>query len=289
MKYTLHVIDLQSENPWDNKAVYLLYTELIMGFIKAILYVCFVVIMVKVHTFPLFAIRPMYLTLRGFKKSLSDVIMSRRAIANMNTLYPDATPEELSQGDNVCIICREEMTTGCKKIPCNHIFHASCLRSWFQRQQTCPTCRMDVLRPMPRPSPPPTQQPAQPQQPNAPQMMPPFGMFPGWPPVPPPPFQQPGTETTPTTTASTGATAGEAGLMNQAPPFSMPPPFMMPPPPPFMMPPPMLGMPFLPSNPTNTTDLSGLSVEELKNMETQERKNLESRIAMLRNIHALLD
>lgn len=31
MKYTLHVIDLQSENPWDNKAVYLLYTELIMG------------------------------------------------------------------------------------------------------------------------------------------------------------------------------------------------------------------------------------------------------------------
>ena len=33
-----------------------------------------------------------------------------------------------------------------KKLPCNHIFHASCLRSWFQRQQTCPTCRMDVLR-----------------------------------------------------------------------------------------------------------------------------------------------
>ncbi len=34
----------------------------------------------------------------------------------------------------------------CKKLPCNHIFHVTCLRSWFQRQQTCPTCRMDVLR-----------------------------------------------------------------------------------------------------------------------------------------------
>lgn len=33
-----------------------------------------------------------------------------------------------------------------KKLPCNHIFHVSCLRSWFQRQQTCPTCRMDILR-----------------------------------------------------------------------------------------------------------------------------------------------
>ncbi|KAH7971626.1 hypothetical protein HPB52_000655 [Rhipicephalus sanguineus] len=35
---------------------------------------------------------------------------------------------------------------GNKRLPCSHIFHTACLRSWFQRQQTCPTCRMDVLR-----------------------------------------------------------------------------------------------------------------------------------------------
>lgn len=33
-----------------------------------------------------------------------------------------------------------------KKLPCNHIFHTVCLISWFQRQQTGPTCRLDVLR-----------------------------------------------------------------------------------------------------------------------------------------------
>ncbi len=59
--------------------------------------------------------------------------------------YPDATVEELASANNVCIICREEMAERCKKLPCNHIFHVACLRSWFQRQQTCPTCRMDVL------------------------------------------------------------------------------------------------------------------------------------------------
>jgi len=31
MKYLLHSIDLQSENPWENKAVYLLHSELILG------------------------------------------------------------------------------------------------------------------------------------------------------------------------------------------------------------------------------------------------------------------
>ncbi|KAI8784320.1 E3 ubiquitin-protein ligase synoviolin B [Biomphalaria glabrata] len=208
IKYVLHSIDLQRQNPWDNKAVYLLYSELVMGFIRMVLYVAFVFIMIKVHTFPLFAIRPMYLTVRAFQKAAQDVILSRRAIRHMNTLYPDATPEELSSGDNVCIICREEMTTGCKKLPCNHIFHTSCLRSWFQRQQTCPTCRLEVLR-MPRTTPaaaaaPPAQQPqpAQAPQPPVNQVQNPFqnmqGMFGGlpfqWPPnvagqaVPPPPF-----------------------------------------------------------------------------------------------------
>lgn len=43
---------------------------------------------------------------RNFKKALNDVILSRRAIHNMNTLYPDATAEELTQSDNICIICR---------------------------------------------------------------------------------------------------------------------------------------------------------------------------------------
>jgi hypothetical protein len=51
-----------------------------------------------------------------------------------------------------------------KKLPCDHIFHRNCLRSWFQRQQTCPTCRTSILRLNPPNNTP--QQPAngQPQQ-----------------------------------------------------------------------------------------------------------------------------
>lgn len=148
MKYILHWIDIASDSPWDEKAVCLLYTELVMSIIKVTLYLIFVAAMLKYHNFPLFALRPIYLSLRTLKKALCDVIMSRRAIRNMNTLYPNATQEELANTDNVCIICREEMVGNgtSKKLPCNHIFHVTCLRSWFQRQQTCPTCRMDILR-----------------------------------------------------------------------------------------------------------------------------------------------
>lgn len=32
--------------------------------------------------------------------------------------------------DNVCIICREEMVTGAKRLPCNHIFHTRWEKVW---------------------------------------------------------------------------------------------------------------------------------------------------------------
>eukprot|EP00058_Branchiostoma_floridae_P024686 XP_002610176.1 hypothetical protein BRAFLDRAFT_121543 [Branchiostoma floridae] len=317
VKYILHTIDLQSENPWDNKAVYLLYTELTMGFVKVLLYMAFMIIMIKVHTFPLFAIRPMYLTVRAFKKAVNDVIMSRRAIRNMNTLYPDATPEELAQADNVCIICREEMVTASKKLPCNHIFHTSCLRSWFQRQQTCPTCRMDVLRA------PPPQQNATPQPPPAPQppqQIPPvFPGFPMWPPphvhpgqvpqVPPqtPPSagtSQAAASTTAATQPAAAAPGSTAPAMTSVPPGSplptvaglppfppapphgapmpgLPPPFMMPPG--FFVPP-----PFVPP-PMPSPNYSGMTEEELRAMEGQERQHLVARVECLRSIQTLLD
>lgn len=41
------------------------------------------------------------------------------------------------------------MVNHAKKLPCGHIFHSACLRSWFQRQQTCPTCRLNILRTVP--------------------------------------------------------------------------------------------------------------------------------------------
>lgn len=280
IKYGLHSVDLNSETPWDNKAVFLLYTELVMGLIKVILYFAFVAIMVRIYTLPLFAFRPMYYTIRNFKKAFSDVILSRRAIHNMNTLYPDATPEELQAADNVCIICREEMTTASKKLPCNHIFHTACLRSWFQRQQTCPTCRLNILRNPTNNNSRPAQAP-RPPQPNVqnPFINPffaaqnPFAQM----------FQPPNADNQPPQQPPRPAAEGgaEQTVPPQVPPQVNLPPFAFPPFPfvPFLPPPPM------PPQAVFET----LSTEELQRMEGTERENVEARIQCLRNIQMLLD
>jgi hypothetical protein len=98
----------------------------------------------------------------------------RKATQNMETLYPNVTEQEmLEMNDKTCIICREDMEfrgistipiepvdgeavpppapapiptpprTGPndtpKKLPCGHVFHYHCLRSWLERQQSCHT------------------------------------------------------------------------------------------------------------------------------------------------------
>ena len=47
----------------------------------------------------------------------------------MDERFADAAPEDL-ESDNVCIICREEMTSTSrnKKLTCGHVFHLHCLR-----------------------------------------------------------------------------------------------------------------------------------------------------------------
>ncbi|KAM0731892.1 E3 ubiquitin-protein ligase HRD1 [Formica fusca] len=286
VKYVLHTIDLQSENPWDNKPVFLLYTELIIGLLKVILYVAFVTLMIKLFTLPLFALRPMYYTMRDFKKAFHDIVMSRRAIRNMNTLYPDATTEELAAADNVCIICREEMVAASKKLPCNHIFHTACLRSWFQRQQTCPTCRLNILRPTPNNAPPRQQNPPQPgpqappQPPQAPGGNPPIGPplhFPVfWAGLPAPgmPQQQQQQQQQPP--------QNNAG--STPPPQSIPPTGNIPLFPPLF--PAIVPLPPIPVPPPNLTELSE---EELRAMEGNLRQAVQARIQTLQRIQLLLD
>ncbi|KAF9544352.1 E3 ubiquitin-protein ligase hrd1 [Mortierella hygrophila] len=192
-KYVLHTIDMRREDPWENKSMLLFYLDLVADFIKLVTYLMFFMVILVSYGLPLHIIRDVYMTMRSFLQKCKDLIQYRKATRNMNERYPDASRAELTAlSDPICIICREEMvgqhghtlpgaggdgaqaaaagggtntrpagsnTNVPKKLPCGHIFHFHCLKSWLERQQSCPTCRRLVLDP---PTPAPTPTPAAP-------------------------------------------------------------------------------------------------------------------------------
>ncbi|KAJ3864089.1 hypothetical protein EV359DRAFT_41785 [Lentinula novae-zelandiae] len=167
--------------PWENKSMWVFYIELATDFLKLTIYLVFFTIIITFYGLPLNIVRDVYITARSFITRLRALHRYQTATRNMDQRYPNATEEEMAaMSDRTCIICREEMliqrpgaptTEGPnmtpKKLPCGHVFHFYCLRSWLERQQSCPTCRRTVLDNDPQqgvgrndPVPPAPQQPA---------------------------------------------------------------------------------------------------------------------------------
>lgn len=144
VKYVFYVSDMLMEGQWEKKAVCTFYLELIRDLLHLSMYLCFFMVIFVNYGVPLHLIRELYETFRNFKIRIADYIRYRKITSNMNDRFPDASPEELNASDATCIICREEMTTA-KKLRCGHLFHVHCLRSWLERQNTCPTCRALVV------------------------------------------------------------------------------------------------------------------------------------------------
>lgn len=70
--------------------------------------------------------------------------MNRRgAVKKINSL-PELKGAELRAIGDVCAICYQEFTASARITPCNHYFHALCLRKWLYIQDTCPMCHQRV-------------------------------------------------------------------------------------------------------------------------------------------------
>jgi len=158
--------------PWESKSMWVFYIELATGvfsiflpcapshveipdFLKLSTYLVFFAIIITFYGLPLNIVRDVYITARSFVSRLRALHRYQTATRNMDQRYPNATADEMTaMTDRTCIICRDEMilheagetpvnpdgpNTTPKKLPCGHIFHFYCLRSWLERQQSCPT------------------------------------------------------------------------------------------------------------------------------------------------------
>ncbi|KAG5954304.1 hypothetical protein E4U58_007673 [Claviceps cyperi] len=151
-----HIDEIDIEVPgWTAKGEWVLWLDLVTDMIKLGIYIAFFFMLLRFYGLPIHIMRDLFVTSRDFIKRLNALLRYRRAIQELNQ-YPDASVSELSQ-ENTCIICREDMRpwdhvhqpgaverVRPKKLPCGHVLHLGCLKSWLERQQVCPTCRSPV-------------------------------------------------------------------------------------------------------------------------------------------------
>lgn len=61
----------------------------------------------------------------------------------MESNFSMAQQEDLNNNSDDCAICWDKMDSA-RKLPCGHLFHNSCLRSWLEQDTSCPTCRTSL-------------------------------------------------------------------------------------------------------------------------------------------------
>lgn len=77
------------------------------------------------------------------KNGWKTFINRRTAVKKINSL-PEVRGDQLRDIEDVCAICYQEFATAARITPCNHYFHALCLRKWLYIQDTCPMCHQKV-------------------------------------------------------------------------------------------------------------------------------------------------
>ena len=145
-KYAFSLVDLAHNGTWRAKSVAVFYVDLTRDLVHLTTYFAFFVVVFSTYGIPIHLIRDIYWTFRNFQMRVRDFLRFRQIAANMENRFPDATEEDLARSDHMCIVCREEMGSGsrAKRLPCGHVFHFECLKSWLERQQNCPICRTAI-------------------------------------------------------------------------------------------------------------------------------------------------
>ncbi|PIK38366.1 putative E3 ubiquitin-protein ligase AMFR [Apostichopus japonicus] len=145
LKYGIHLYDLRYEGVWERRGMIVYYTELLME-----LLVLGVDLLHHIHmllwgnVFLSMASLVICLQIRFLYNEIQRRVQRhrnyRKVVHNMETRFSTASQDELRENDDDCAICWEEMKTA-RKLPCNHLFHDGCLRSWLEHETSCPTCR----------------------------------------------------------------------------------------------------------------------------------------------------
>lgn len=151
VRYGIHLWDVHHEKVWENRAAYVYYAELCFELTALAIDFCHDLHMLlwgniflsMASLVILMQLRYLFYEIQRRVKKHKNYL---RVVKHMEANYPMATADELEKNSDDCAICWDHMESA-RKLPCGHLFHNSCLRSWLEQDTSCPTCRMSLSEP----------------------------------------------------------------------------------------------------------------------------------------------
>ncbi|VEU19999.1 DEKNAAC100080 [Brettanomyces naardenensis] len=159
LKYGLNVGEMvylkyhREDEVWEDKVWINKIGMILISFFRLIAVGFVFVGLIYAYIIPVNFTRDVYVGVVKLVNQLKDFFYLVKAARDLEAHITDATEEDLIDQE-MCIICRDDMTTDVpskrhrnapKKLPCGHVLHFGCLKSWLERSHRCPTCRREVF------------------------------------------------------------------------------------------------------------------------------------------------
>lgn len=148
----LHYDNMRTNSVWESRGTVVYYSDLLF----AMLLLCIDLmhhlhLLFKSHTYQGLSISLVYgyCVVKVHTLALEIRRRYRRhkiyllVVQLVETHLAMASQEDIENNSDDCAICWEQMEAA-RKLPCGHLFHNSCLRSWLEQDTSCPTCRTSL-------------------------------------------------------------------------------------------------------------------------------------------------
>lgn len=139
-KLVILLRDMKTKTVWENRSTILYYSDLTFAyslFSIELLHSLHLLLLGLSFPLKLYCLKNLYKTIMDIQKRYRRHSNYRCIVELIESNFPIANQEDIADD---CAICWDEMKSA-RKLPCSHLFHDSCLRSWLEQDTSCPTCR----------------------------------------------------------------------------------------------------------------------------------------------------
>lgn len=146
-RYVVHLWDIYNLTQWNNKGTIVYYVDFMfetavvsiefLHYLHMLIYGNFYLSMASLVI--CMELKRLFFDLKRRMKRHSNYL---KVIEKMEKRFPWATSQELENSDK-CAVCWDKLENA-RRLPCSHIFHHNCLRSWLEQDTSCPTCRKSL-------------------------------------------------------------------------------------------------------------------------------------------------